>query len=188
MLKWTIPALLGFLSVCSPLFAQQNDPLLASDGDVFTADQLRSTGELETASALARYRPDLFSVAHGSLLIHGLPALTLLDGRRFPISGDLGRFGAEPLDFVPLAFLSAVRVQTAGPSQMYGADAPGGVVDMRLNNVSTGGELGVFYGASGGKYGREDFETYIHGSVGTDKFQISAGAAYERSSGRGYRY
>jgi outer membrane receptor protein involved in Fe transport len=188
MLKWTIPALLGFLSVCSPLFAQRSDPFLASDGDIFTSDRLGVTGEIDTASALARYRPDLFSVVNGSLLIHGLPALTLLDGRRFPISGDLGRFGATPLDEVPLAFLSAVRVQTAGPSPRYGADAPAGVVDLRLNNVYTGGEFGVFYGASGGKYGREDFETYIHGSVGTDNFQISGGAAYERSSGRGYPY
>ena len=188
MLKWTIPALLGFLCICSPLFAQQSDPLLASDGGIFAADQLGITGEVDTASALTRYRPDLFSEVNGSLLIHGLPALTLLDGRRFPISGDLGQFGAAPLESVPLAFLSAVRVQTPGASPVYGADAPGGVVDLRLNNVSTGGEFGIFYGASGGKYGREDFESYIHGGVGTDNFQISAGAVYQHSSGRGYHY
>ncbi len=167
--------LLGFLGVCAPLFAQ-------APVDVFTADQLRLTGEVSTAPALALYRPDIFSTVDGALLIHGLPVLTLLDGRRFPISGDLTARGLNPLQTVPVAFLSAVRVdKTVSPA--YGSGGPGGVANLELNRSYSGGEAGVFYGASGGKYGREDFQSYIRGGVGNDSFQISAGAAYSQSSG-----
>ncbi len=183
MIKRAIPALLGLLCVCSPLLAQQIDPLSTTGDEIFSGDRLRMTGEVETAPALALYRPDLFRAVDGSLLIHGLPTLTLLDGRRFPISGHLGGTGMAPLDPIPLAFLQAVRVQTV-PSPLAGSDGPGGVVDLRLNRPVAGGELGVFYGNAGGKYGREDFQAYIFGGVGNDKFQISAGAAYQNSSGR----
>ncbi len=183
MIKRAIPALLGLLCACSPLLAQQIDPLSTTGDEIFSGDRLRITGEIETAPALALYRPDLFRSVDGSLLIHGLPTLTLLDGRRFLISGHPGGTGMAPLDPIPLAFLQAVRVQTV-PSPLDGSDGPGGVVDLRLNRPVAGGELGVFYGNSGGKYGREDFHAYIFGGVGNDKFQISAGAAYQNSSGR----
>ena len=147
-------------------------------------EELRITGEVETGPALTLYRPDLFSRVDGSVLIHGLPVLTLLDGRRFLIGSELGRMGMTPLDLVPVAFLSAVEVQKTGPSLMHGADSPGGVVYLRLNRNYTGGEVGVFYGKSSGKYGREDMEAYIIGGVGNDKFHITAGAAYQESSGR----
>lgn len=170
-----LPVLLGLLGICGPLFAQ-------SPGDVFTAEQLRLTGEASTAPALALYRPDILSTVDGALLIHSLPVLTLLDGRRFPLSGDLGARGLNPAQLVPVAFLSAVRVDK-NVSPAYGSDGPGGVVNLDLDRNYSGGEAGVFYGASGGKYGREDFQTYIRGGVGNDSFQISAGAAYSQSSG-----
>jgi outer membrane receptor protein involved in Fe transport len=167
--------LLGLLGVGTPLFGQ-------TPADVFTADQLRLTGEVTTAPALALYRPDILSTVDGALLIHNLPVLTLLDGRRFPLSGDLSARGLNPAQLVPVAFLSAVRVdKTASPA--YGSDGPGGVVNLQLNRNYSGGEVGVFYGASGGKYGREDFQSYIRGGVGNDSFQISGGAAYSQSSG-----
>ena len=152
--------------------------------DSISRDDLGITGEVDIAPALARYRPDLFTTLDGSLLLHGLPILTLLDGRRFPIAGNSGRWGMGSLDMLPVAFLRGATVRS-GSSPLYGSDAPGGIVDLPLNRVTTGGETGVFYGNSGGKSGREDFEAYIFGGVGNDKFQISAGAAYENSSGRG---
>lgn len=176
MIKRLVPALLGCLCVCSPLLAQD------SALEIFGPDQLRLGGQTDTAAALTLARPDLFSSVDGSLLLHGLPVLTLLDGRRFPISGNSGHFA--PLDSIPVALLSAARVQTTS-SPLYGSDGPGGVVDLRLNQPVSGGEMGVFYGNSGGKYGREDFQSYIFGGVGTDKFQISAGASYESLSGHG---
>lgn len=182
MIKRLLPVLLGLLGVCSPLCAQ-------TDFDVLTADQLRLGGEVSTSPALAFYRPDLFSVVDGALLIHNLPVLTLLDGRRFPLSGNLDARGLNPANLVPVAFLSAVRVDKT-TSPYYGSDGPGGVVNLELNRNYTGGEAGAFYGASGGKYGREDFQSYIRGGVGNATFQISGGAAYSHSSGsvRTYNY
>lgn len=174
-MKRLLLALLAVLSLGSLAFAQQDE--------IISRDELRLTGEPETALALSLARPDLFSSVNGSLLLHDLPVLTLLDGRRFPISGNSGRLGVAPLERIPLAFLRAVRVDGPGASPLAGADATGGVVDLRTRPFYSGGEIGLFYGGSGGKYGREDFESYIFGSVGTDNIQFSAGAAYDRSSG-----
>ena len=158
-------------------------PVAAQEFETVTRNDLEITGQLDTAPALAFYRSDLFNTVDGSVLLHGLPVLTLLDGRRFPISSELGRMGMSPLDLFPSAFLRAVEVQKVSSSPMHGTDAPGGVVDLRLNRDYSGGEMGVFYGKSGGRYGREDFQAYILGGVGNDKFHITAGAAYEESSG-----
>lgn len=175
MIKCAIPAVLGFLSFCLPLLAeQQTNPFWQIEDETITLEQLRQTGALDTAAALTLSRPDIFSTMNGSILIHGLPALTLLDGRRFLGSSALGT------TFLPVAFLEAVEVRKVGTSPVHGTDSPGGVVNLRLNRDYSGGEVGVFYGS--GK-NREDFQTYIRGGVGNEKFQITAGAAYQESSG-----
>ncbi|HEX7517079.1 MAG TPA: TonB-dependent receptor plug domain-containing protein [Chthoniobacterales bacterium] len=181
MIKRALPAVLGFLGLCLPLAAQQTNRPEQTEDETITLEQLQRTGTVDTASALALYQPDTFSTSGDSVLIHGFPTLTLLDGRRFSISGPLGRL--TPLDFFPVAFLRAVEVQKVNASPMYGTDSPGGVVNMRLNRDFSGGEFGVFYGKSSGQFGREDKQAYILGSVGNEKFQITAGAAYEESSG-----
>ncbi len=183
MTKGTLLALGGLLAAASSLCAQENA------FDTITSDSLRLTGEVNTASALALDRPDLFRNVNGSLLIHDLPTTVLLNGRRLSIGGDSGRFGGSPLERIPVAFLRAARVYPAGsvPSSLA-ADAPGGVIDLQTNNYTSGGEIGVFYGGSGGKYGREDFQAYILGGVGNEKLQISAGASYQESSGRGVTF
>ena len=52
------------------------------------------------------------------------------------------------------------------------------------NRIRASGEVGFLYGKSSGKYGREDFQTYIIGTVGTEKFSITAGYLHLESSGR----
>lgn len=184
MIQRTLAAFCGLLGLCAPLFAQQTNAMPRGFDDTITLDQLRSTGAVNTTSALTLLRSDLFSAANGSVLIHGLPALTLLDGRRLADSSAMGQMGLGSLDLVPLAFLQAVEVQKVGATPRYGADAPGGVVNLRLNRDYSGAEAGFFYGRSDGKFGREDMQAYILGGVGNDKTQISAGASYERWSGR----
>ncbi len=186
MITRLLPVVLGLVGFGASLCAQTQ-----GNGDLLSADQLRLTGEVSTAPALTLYRPDLFSSVDGALLIHDLPVLTLLDGRRLQIAGDLSPHRLDPIHTIPVAFLSAVRVDpTASP--FYGSGGPGGVVNLELNRTYTGGEVGAFYGASGGKYGREDFQSYIRGGVGTQNVQISGGASYSRSSGtaptRSYSY
>lgn len=176
MVKRALSVVFGIVALCLPVAAQ--------DVDSYSANQLRITGEPDAGPALSLYRPDVFSSIDGTTLIHGLPVLTLLDGRRFPISGELGRMGMAPLDVMPLAFLTAVNMQKHHASTSAGSDATSGVVDLRLNrNYGTFGEVGVFYGKAGGKYGREDFQSYIVGGVGNEHIQITAGASYEESSG-----
>ena len=182
MIRRAFPAVLGLLGFCLPLAAQETNRPEQTDDETITLEQLQSTGAVDIAPALALYQPDSFSVSGNSVLIHGFPALTLLDGRRFSISGPLGRL--TPLDFFPVAFLRAVDVQKINSSPIYGTDSPGGVVNLQLRRDFSGGEFGVFYGKSSGKFGREDKQAYILGNVGNEKFQITAGAAYEESSGR----
>ena len=175
MMKRTIAASLGFFCACFPLVAQSDE--------TFTREQLQQTGEIDAGRALTLYRPDVFSDVDGSTLIHGLPVLALLDGRRILASSALGRMGMTPLDLFPVALLSGVEVQRHGSSPRYGSDGTGGTVNLRLNRgYVTGGEVGVFYGKSGGRYGREDFETYMVGTVGNDKVSITAGASYQETT------
>jgi hypothetical protein len=50
------------------------------------------------------------------------------------------------------------------------------IVELRApNRIQFGGEMGFLYGKSTGKYGREDFAGYVIGTVGNDKFSITAG-------------
>ncbi len=178
-MKRALVTALGLLALCSPLFAQ--------DTRSVSRAQLEQTGEIDTSSAVSLYQLDVFSTVEGSILIHSLPVTTLLDGRRFLVS-ELGRMGYSAVDILPAAFLRAVEYQNVTTAPMYATGRPGGVVNLRLNRDYSGGEAGVFYGKSGGKYGREDFQTYIIGGVGNDKFHVTAGAAYQESSGRGLRY
>jgi outer membrane receptor protein involved in Fe transport len=161
MVKRALLVIIGFLGFCLPLAAQD---------ETITRDDLQQTGALDTASALIIHRPDIFSAGRTSLLIHGLPSLTLLDGRRFLSASALGRMGMMPLDLFPVAFISAVDVEKVNGSPMYGTDSPGGIVNVHLNRYDSGGEMGLFYG-------------YIIGGVGDERFQITVGAAYQESRG-----
>ena len=177
MIKRAASAVLGLLAVSLSAFAQQ------SYFDTVPVEELRKAAALDAAAALTLDRPDVFSTVDGALLLHSLPVATLLDGRRFPLSGDTGRV----FEMFPVAFLNGVDVQKLTSSAASGTDAPGGTVDLRLNRYSAGGEFGIFYGKSDGKYGFDLFQSYIVGGVGNDKFNITAGAMYEESKGHEMR-
>jgi outer membrane receptor protein involved in Fe transport len=173
MMKRALPAVLGLLSLCLSLAAQEQ---------TIIREELQETGATDVGPALSLYRPDIFSHVDSSVLIHGLPVLTLLDGRRFPISTELGRMGIAPLDIFPFAFVSAVDVYAINASAMYGTDSPGGVVNLRRDRFDTWGEVGLFYGRSSGKYGREDKAGYITGGVGNEHFQLNVGFSRQETT------
>jgi len=168
----------GFLALCFPVAAQQNNP----------------TDEFDAAAALALYRPEIFTDVESSLLIRDLPMLTFLDGR-LPGSTALGRMGTAPVEFpsityMSLAYVSAAPAQKTNASRVSGKDgkeSPGDVISSPSDHYYYGGEMGFLYGRSTGKFGYEDFETYIVGEVGDDKFHISVGASYEELNGHGPR-
>jgi hypothetical protein len=115
-----------------------------------------------------------------------VPSLTLGDQERFFFSTAFG--GLQPTSqFLPT--FSAIDSPVAPPSlsrQEYSRDD---VVELQsTSRIRYGGEMGFLYGKSTGKYGREDFQTYIIGTVGTDKFSITAGYLHQESSGRFQRW
>ena len=160
----------GFLALCFPVAAQQTN----------RAD------EFDAAAALALYRPEIFTSVDSSVLVRDLPMLTFLDGR-LPGSTALGRMGTARLDLPSLAYVSAAPAQKTNVSRVSGKDGKDSsaeVMTLPVNPVYYGGEVGVFYGHSSGKFGGDEFGTYIDGVVGNDKFQINAGAAYQEWNGR----
>ncbi len=174
MIKRVLLAALGSLALCLPIAAQQTGRLEQTEDETIMLEQL------------SLYQPEIFSTVDSSILIHDLPMLTFLDGR-LPVSSELGRMGMAPLDVFPIAFVSAAethKANTSPASPASGTDSPREVTTLQLNPEYWSGEVGVFYGRSSGKFGREDFGSYIVGGVGNDKFQITVGASYEESNGR----
>ena len=163
----------GFLAFCFPVAAQQTN---RTDG-------------FDAAAALALYRPEIFTSVDSSLLVRDLPMLTFLDGR-LPGSTALGRMGMAPVANFPVALVSAAPAQKTNASRVSGKDgkeSPGDVISSPSDHYYYGGEMGFLYGRSAGKFGYDDFESYIVGEVGDDKFHISVGASYEELNGHGPR-
>jgi hypothetical protein len=155
VVKRVLLALLGFLAVCFPVAAQQ--------GNVFE----------QTIN---------------------LPLLTLSDGRGLPASSDLGRMGTVPVDISSDDSVTVAEIivrpkdgdsATDGKDfRADGKDSSAAIVNSPLNPIYYGGEVGFRYGHASGKFGGDDFATYMMGTAGNDKFQITVGGGYEEFSGR----
>jgi hypothetical protein len=148
----------GFLSLCLSLSAQQ-----------------------ETRGA------DSFNALNNSDF--PLPLLTLSVAQPFSFSGAFAPsllfiwMEPPPLDVsLPPIVVTGSRT-VAAVSAAPREDLSKEVVSVRRNPFDyASGEVGVFYGSSSGKFGREVEAGYIFGETGNDKFQISAGASYEHST------
>ena len=111
-------------------------------------------------------------------------SLSLENQDRFFFSTTFGTMHATS-DFLP-TFNPAERRSVDSPAMLDSKDSFDNVVEMRPpSRIHMGGEVGFLYGKSTGKYGREVFETYIIGTVGNDKFSITAGYLHQEISGRG---
>jgi hypothetical protein len=110
------------------------------------------------------------------------PFLTLADRERFSF---MTAFNWQtPLDFLP-SFNPVESRSVASSATRDPKDSLDNAVEMRASDrIYASGEVGFLYGKSSGKYGREDFQTYIIGTVGTEKFSITAGYLHQESSGR----
>jgi hypothetical protein len=162
----------GFLALCFPLAAQ--------------------TPSLDASSAFAFYRPEIFSTVDSLALVDRLPVLNFLDGTRLPVSSEMGRMGTAPLEFpsityMSFAYVSAAKVRNGNAAQVSGKDGKDSSAEVMTAPSAPyyyGGEVGFMYGHSSGKFGGDEYGTYIDGTVGNDKFQINAGAAYQEWNGR----
>jgi hypothetical protein len=111
-----------------------------------------------------------------------LPPLSLADQERLSFATAFN--WQTPVDFLP-TFDPAGPQSFAYPTTPSRGNPLDRAVAMRApDRVYVGGEIGFLYGKSSGKYGREDFQSYIIGTVGNDKFSITAGFLHQESSGR----
>jgi hypothetical protein len=187
MIKRALVIALGFLGFCFPLTAQQTSRVERTKDKAATYRQLRPSG-LDTPARLTLSRPEFFSPMEGSVLANDFLMLTLGAGQRSPASSELGWIGMAPLDYFQDELPNAAELEQANAAPVDGKDSPSEIVSPPLSPIYYSGEVGVFYGRSSGKFGREIMQTYFLGEVGNDKFHITAGAAYEESSGSALRF
>ena len=114
------------------------------------------------------------------------PSLALAAAEPFSWGSSLAWIEPTEVDFLP----ALPRARTA---RMYGSPVSESSKDsVELSTKSlfdyAHAEIGLMYGRSSGKFDREVEAGYILGTAGNDKFQITAGAAYERSTGRVPRF
>ena len=155
MTKRALFAVVGLLSLCLPLFAQQTQ----------RPEQFQSDGSTLNRSSLH------------------LPSLTLADRQLFSFSSAFGWMDTTTADFLP-AFSPLEPQRVAFPTVPGSRNLSNRVVDMRPDSSYAGGEMGFLYGKSTGKYGGDYSRGYVIGEVGNDKIHITVGASYEESNGR----
>ncbi len=190
---------MGLLGALLPAVAQQPHHSTKHE-------QLRSAGAASAPLSLNLYRPKVWGAAESSLLLHNGSVPLWLDGPELS-NGMVGpnygfasswvQLGFTSGDFLPAAFLSGAQPAAQRPSagrvhgtdgKDLGADAkdsPDEMLSSSLNPAYCGGEVGFLYGRWSGKGGGDMWETYVVGTVGNDKFQITAGASFDEWNGSG---
>ena len=145
MTKRALFAFAGFLGLCLSVSAQQTP----------------RTEPLQLDSAMDRAS-------------FGLPPISLENQDRFFFSTAFGAMRPE-VDFLPpySPWESQEYSLPYAPSRRYSSDDA--VFTRAPDKIRFGGEIGFLYGKSSGSFGREDFAGYIIGTVGNDKFSITAG-------------
>jgi hypothetical protein len=204
MVQRALCVALGLFGALLPAVAQQAHRSIGRE-------QLRSSSVLNAPLSLNLYRAKNSGAADGSLLLHNGSVPLWLDGKQMSTGGiDPGysfvsqwvQLGFTPSELFPAALLSADQPPARRPSAARvhgsdgkdfgadGKDSPEEMLSSPLNPVYCGGEVGFLYGRWSGKGGGEMWETYVVGTVGNDKFQITAGASYDEwnGSGRGVRF
>ena len=184
MIRRGVSVAVGLLGVCFAVAAQQTNWRAAT----------------QNASALSLYQPKIFSAKDSSLLFHKGPVYAWSDGGRLASNNALAEIGMASLDLFPVAYLppntsgvatakkgSAAVDSSRGTFESDGKNLSGMIMSPP-DQVYYGGEVGILYGRWTGKGGGDLMESYILGTVGNDKFQISVGAEYEESSGHSARY
>jgi hypothetical protein len=186
MIGRVLSVAVGLLGVCFAVAGQQTN--------------WRAAAQNEHASALSLYQQKNLSAKDSSLLFHKGPVYAWSDGGRLASETALAEIGMASLDLFPVAYLppAGSGVETArrasatanSPSGNFGTDGKDlpGIMTSRPDQVYYGGEVGVLYGRWTGKGGGDLMQSYILGTVGNDRFQISVGAEYEESSGHSARY
>jgi len=137
------------------------------------------------------YRPELFSTIDSADLVRDLSMREFLDGR-VPGSTAMGRMGTAPVGNFPMALVNAEPRKKGNSISGPVKDPKDGkdyasVESLATEKASlawTGGEVGFIFGHSSGKFGGDEFTSYIIGGVGNEHMQINVGASQQEFNGR----
>jgi hypothetical protein len=197
MVKRALCVALGLVGALSSAVAQQPHHSVPRE-------KSHSTAVSNAPLSLSLYAPKASGAAADSLLLHNGAVPLWLDGPQvstgivdpgysfasqwvqmgFTSSGVFPpalSSGGQP----PLQSSSPGRPRSSGDLAADGKDSSNEMVSSSGNPVYYGGEVGFLYGHASGNGGGDMYETYITGTVGNDKFQISAGALYDEWNGNG---
>jgi iron complex outermembrane receptor protein len=116
------------------------------------------------------------------LSLRNLSTLVLLDGRRLPDSGASARGGRSFVDVnqIPLAAIQSMEVLTDGASAIYGSDAVGGVVNVKLKHDYQGLEVGGRYAMSTGDGDYNQRSAYLVAGAKTDRMSVTVSFSQSR--------
>jgi hypothetical protein len=201
MIRRALAVAVGLFVVCFCLEAQQAKRPRATEARPVASKHVQPAGASETPFGLSLYQPKIFSAKDSSILFHKGPVGAWSDGGRLAnetafASMRMGSFELPPAPyFAPDAFTSAPPKKgsaISGPQsedfRTDGKDFDGETMVSPPDRIYYGGEIGFLYGRWSGKGSGDLINTYIFGQVGNDKFQITAGAAFEDWSGHGPRF
>jgi len=187
---------LGLFGVCFSLAAQQ----AKHSGSVQHRLAAPAVTPLVGVSNLSIYPPQILN-GNTSLLLHNGPVRAWSDGGQLVSESALVQIGMAPLGLFPAAYLAPsdvgpvpVRKPSTGSNSRPenvaadGKDLPGDMISSPLNDVYYTGEVGFMYGHWSGKGSGDYVGSYVWGQAGNDKFQITAGAAFDNWSGNGAKF
>jgi hypothetical protein len=178
MSKRVLFAVAGFLGLCVSLPAQEMRGLGSVQPGRFTLSPLGLNGAVDARSTPGE--GNFFGALNNAW--YGPAPLTLADGRLFSFPKAFAWMEATPVGYLPVAALEepARTAPAAKPAGETGNKALGLLPKLDY----AGGEVGLFYGKSNGKFGRDVTAGYIFGEVVEGNTHITVGASYERASGR----
>ena len=199
MVQRALCVALGLFAALLPAVAQQAHRSISRE-------QSRSNSVLNAPLSLSLYRSKNSGAADSSLLLHNGSVPLWLDGTQvsngivnpgYSFASQWVQLGFMSPDLLPPALLSAAQPSAQRPSASRvhgsdgkdigadGKDSPDEMLSSSLNPIYYGGEVGFLYGRWSGKGGGDMWESYVVGTVGNDKFQITAGASYDEWNGNG---
>ena len=116
------------------------------------------------------------------LSLRNLSTLVLLDGRRLPDSGASARGGRSFVDVnqIPLAAIQSMEVLTDGASAIYGSDAVGGVVNVKLKHDYQGLEIGGRYAMSTADGDYSQRSAYLVAGANTARMSVTVSLSQSR--------
>jgi iron complex outermembrane receptor protein len=127
--------------------------------DIVTERMIHSSGVTDTVQLLKKLNPGFQGNGNsstevnnggggeGNLALRNLTTLILVNGRRM-VGSPFSSGTAVDLNTIPLGAIDSIEILKDGASTLYGSDAIGGVVNIKLKKDFNGFEVRARYGAT----------------------------------------